>query len=384
MDTYISSFIPSSEKLYLTYQQLKMIEPKSLLTNLRLHFSNKMKLFAARVTTKKESKDSKRLQPSFSQPCSCSTQVKEYAPIWCIEPYVDDGYLLQNKPLSYYMGAIFTYNYEMMNVWTSIIPMFYFIYMLLNFYKELDLVKTWPLLAVTFGSISVELFSGFAHMFHSRSINWHNNCFLMDYFGIMVFASSSTVANFFASASLQHYNWLKSRNLFILVMNSFLGFLCMAITQMEVGPLFTLKLKRILKVGVNLFGYLYGMWPIFSRIQEGVILYEVKCYYILQLLFMTLNPILYASDFPQRFWPGKFDVFFHSHQLFHVSVACACYFNVLAVYKDVTEGTTWSALRLQPDYPTLYDFMKMELLMIISCGLTILWINTRYKKMKQK
>ena len=26
----------------------------------------------------------------------------------------------------------------------------------------------------------------------------------------------------------------------------------------------------------------------------------------------------YSTEFPERFWPGKFDLFFHSHQIFHV------------------------------------------------------------------
>ena len=26
------------------------------------------------------------------------------------------------------------------------------------------------------------------------------------------------------------------------------------------------------------------------------------------MVFMMSSPILYASDFPQRYWPGKFDI----------------------------------------------------------------------------
>ena len=36
--------------------------------------------------------------------------------------------------------------------------------------------------------------------------------------------------------------------------------------------------------------------------------------------FMTgvASSILYGFRFPEAFFPGKFDVFFHSHQIFHV------------------------------------------------------------------
>ncbi|TPX51030.1 hypothetical protein SeMB42_g02037 [Synchytrium endobioticum] len=37
-------------------------------------------------------------------------------------------------------------------------------------------------------------------------------------------------------------------------------------------------------------------------------------------LFYVLGAVLYTSRFPERYWPGKFDIWFHSHSIFHIMV----------------------------------------------------------------
>lgn len=37
------------------------------------------------------------------------------------------------------------------------------------------------------------------------------------------------------------------------------------------------------------------------------------------LLLLQSGGAIYALRVPERWFPGKFDLFFHSHQLFHVS-----------------------------------------------------------------
>ncbi|TMS38253.1 hypothetical protein L596_005018 [Steinernema carpocapsae] len=46
-----------------------------------------------------------------------------------------------------------------------------------------------------------------------------------------------------------------------------------------------------------------------------------------------LGALLYATRTPERFFPGKFDIWFQSHQLFHVCVVCAA----LVHYYGITE-----------------------------------------------
>ncbi|CAG2111087.1 unnamed protein product [Medioppia subpectinata] len=43
---------------------------------------------------------------------------------------------------------------------------------------------------------------------------------------------------------------------------------------------------------------------------------------VMGALYIT-GGLLYASRIPERFFPGKCDYWFHSHQLFHILVICA-------------------------------------------------------------
>jgi len=311
--------------------------------------------------------------------CECILQDCTQAPLWEQEPFITDGYLPQGKCLRFYLRVFYTYNYELMNVWTNVVPLIFFVYLLHGFNQELNLHNKWPLLVINAGSVVIMLFSAIAHTFHSRSERWHRNCFLLDYFGIVIYSFCSTIANWFACSSLEHYNYFcGSMNMKILLFNSVFGFLLLSLTKIEVSFFETVSMQRWLKCVPTAIGYLYGMSPVFYRMYSGNINSTSLFYHMLQLLFMVLNPILFASDFPQKFWPGKHNVFFHSHQLFHISAALSCYFNTLAVYSDIVlKDGMWNDLKIQPDYPNFNDVTNVIYWLLTSCTTTIVLVNVR-------
>ena len=50
--------------------------------------------------------------------------------------------------------------------------------------------------------------------------------------------------------------------------------------------------------------------------------YSCGCLILMGVLYIT-GALLYALRIPERFFPGKCDVWFHSHQLFHILVIAA-------------------------------------------------------------
>lgn len=63
---------------------------------------------------------------------------------------------------------------------------------------------------------------------------------------------------------------------------------------------------------------LWGMYSdvmtiLFSRILLGYLSYG-------------LGVVVYISRFPERFWPGTFDIFGSSHQIWHIFVLMGAYF----------------------------------------------------------
>lgn len=45
-------------------------------------------------------------------------------------------------------------------------------------------------------------------------------------------------------------------------------------------------------------------------------------------VYYVIGAIIYAMRFPERFFPGKFDVWFHSHQIFHVLIVIAAWIHL--------------------------------------------------------
>ncbi|KAJ3303296.1 hypothetical protein HDV03_004034 [Kappamyces sp. JEL0829] len=60
-------------------------------------------------------------------------------------------------------------------------------------------------------------------------------------------------------------------------------------------------------------------------------------YVILMACQYVLGAFFYASRIPERFWPGKFDYFFQSHQIWHVLVVTA----TLTLWRGVIGFITW-------------------------------------------
>lgn len=57
---------------------------------------------------------------------------------------------------------------------------------------------------------------------------------------------------------------------------------------------------------------------------------------LLMGLLYVIGAVIYASRVPERWFPGKFDVWFHSHQIFHILVVAAAlthYVGVMRAYK---------------------------------------------------
>ncbi|GMN34900.1 hypothetical protein TIFTF001_004970 [Ficus carica] len=52
---------------------------------------------------------------------------------------------------------------------------------------------------------------------------------------------------------------------------------------------------------------------------------QTTCYEVLMGVFYGLGALVYAARIPERWWPGKFDIAGHSHQLFHVLVVAGAY-----------------------------------------------------------
>lgn len=72
--------------------------------------------------------------------------------------------------------------------------------------------------------------------------------------------------------------------------------------------------------------YLYGFQDTWTRISLGWILSEAGLY--------IGGAAIYAARIPERFTPGKWDYFGHSHQIFHVLVVLAAICHGVCLYQS--------------------------------------------------
>ncbi|KAK8009806.1 hypothetical protein PG989_000739 [Apiospora arundinis] len=59
-------------------------------------------------------------------------------------------------------------------------------------------------------------------------------------------------------------------------------------------------------------------------------------WYLLELAFYGTGVSLYAFRIPERFVPGKFDIWGSSHQIFHLAILCAMYTHLAALLQGFT------------------------------------------------
>lgn len=108
----------------------------------------------------------------------------------------------------------------------------------------------------------------------------------------------------------------------------FIGSLCVATIMVSLCDRFSVPEYRPLRAGVFFSFALSGIFPSvhWMLAQDWFTVANLRfslfCIFCMAALYIT-GAALYAARIPERFFPGKFDVWFHSHQLFHIFVIAA-------------------------------------------------------------
>lgn len=162
---------------------------------------------------------------------------------------------------------------------------------------------------------------------HSPSVARIGNA--LDYIGIVGLIVGSFVPSiyygFYCSPQLQHRYWT-------MICTIGLGCVCVSILPrfrtpgwrpFRAGMFVGMGLSAVFPVihGVYLFG--------FSQMRQQIGL----SWLLLQGFLYILGAGIYAARVPEKLWPGRFDIFGHSHQIFHVLVVCAAVSHLTGLLK---------------------------------------------------
>lgn len=273
---------------------------------------------------------------------------------WCVVPHnslpnwlQDNDYLVKGHrpPLQSTVAclrSIFRIHTETVNIWTHLLGALLFLYFAIFYFVRGDyghVTENGATLANSTGSEVVPIGDKMVFLvFFSASItcmtlSWlfhtmccHSSemslfCVKLDYCGIAILI----VGSFVPWLYFGFYCSFLTKFLYV----SAVVILGLATVTICMWDRFSVPHWRPLRAGLFLSLGLSGIVPAAHySLLEGVVR-AVTAGGVGWLLLMgavfILGACLYAFRIPERFFPGKCDIIFHSHQIFHVCVVLGCY-----------------------------------------------------------
>lgn len=218
--------------------------------------------------------------------------------------------------------SIFLLHTETINIWTHLIGCFVFfilgVYSLYQFAQHswLDMLV---LGAFFFCAVLCLGFSSAYHLFSCHSPQVGRLFSKLDYCGIALLITGSFIP-------WLYYGFYCDTKLKLLYI-SIAVLLCACTIVVSLSEKFSEPHFRPFRAGV--FG-LFGMSGIFpglhwlasNWLSTAALRTSLFCLGLMAVLYI-LGALLYAARIPERFFPGKCDIWFHSHQIFHILVLAA-------------------------------------------------------------
>lgn len=241
--------------------------------------------------------------------------------------------------------SMFRLHNETWNIWTHFIGFLFFVMLAVGLYfgdyitslfedvKIIDLPRNEQLMMWLFfsGAIVCMLCSTLFHILHSHSERVNNVFSRLDYSGIAFLITGSSIPAYyygFYCAWVPQYFHI-----------SVLVVLCVVCIAISLLSRFNTPRYRMTRFVVFVTFGLYGVVPFVQIFLRDGYTQASDAYALWGIIIMAALYIgggaLYAFRIPERFWPGMFDVWASSHQIFHVCVMTAALVHYDALLKMV-------------------------------------------------
>jgi adiponectin receptor len=246
--------------------------------------------------------------------------------------------------------SIFTLHNETINIWTHLLGAVWFISNFLFHLSSENIssisslqIPKWPILIFLSSAIICLLGSTIYHTFHPVSDSVAKFLNKIDYVGIAILISGSSVPPIYYGFHCLHS--LRFLYLFIVLIFAILA------TYLALSDTFRGPKYRFFRVTVYILDGAFGVLPLSHLIFFGKMNHDQELgtnistllilgHAVMGALYIS-GALLYAFRIPERF-SNRFDIFFSSHQIFHVAVIAAAYVH----YQTVISHYNW---RLEND-----------------------------------
>ncbi|XP_060582534.1 adiponectin receptor protein-like [Ruditapes philippinarum] len=291
-----------------------------------------------------------RVGDFFTAPCRAAEQAEEFVkkvweagwrvvhhntlPNWLRDnEFLHKGHRLPTNSFVACFKSVFRIHTETGNIWTHLLGMIAFLGITAYFLSRPTIEIQWQEKAVFsaffMGAIMCLGFSWVFHTVfnHSQRIGKLFN--KLDYCGIAFLTMGSFVPWLYYGFYCQ-----MGIKIIYMVLTFSLGTACIVVSLWDK---FSLPRFRALRAGVFIAFGLSGVIPaihIVSTVGFWDAVNKASLGWLVLMAFLYITgAIIYAVRIPERFFPGKFDIWFQSHQIFHVFVLAAAFVH----YHGITE-----------------------------------------------
>ena len=300
-------------------------------------------------------------------------------PIRMREQYILHHYRPLYKPYTFYLRSIFSLHNETCNIWSHLVPLFLVFFRAVYVAVQYDVmndVTLWPLISAYVGTVSCLLLSVVTHTLKSRSMADRHWFYQLDFIGIAFNFQASGTAMYFLVGTPDYYGVFGTWPLYVgwgacvlfIIGNSFTALLNVPVYIIKMLHAFFAYNAVMLNI-LPLFFRLYAYWD--TEVDDFLLIGHVAA----QLLAIVAS-LIYLSRFPEICCPGKFDIFGHSHTIFHIVAFFSQFTFIEFCFREFTSRNL--ELRMMGQ-PSLFTSTGGFLLVGIS-GLLTLHLAVRHGK----
>nr|CAB3264652.1 membrane progestin receptor gamma-B-like [Phallusia mammillata] len=279
--------------------------------------------------------------PSWETPCDT------------LEIHIWHGYRPNPCSVWYSLKSAFYPTNEAINIWTHFIPFLMMLYRTYRIFTSLDdptNIIYYPFWIHCFGCCYVLIVSSLAHVFNSLSGHAQEFCMCYDYGAISVYGLTNVIAYELYVCPRSCFFATNLSTLQFVVGFTFLGYVTNGLSCWSRHPKCPYYLiLRFLPIGLCyvitslpcVVKYFTGLTqnssdfggPIMCNVGLGDFhwLFPVHCLMYFFSIFFT------TTRFPEKYYPGSFDIVGHSHQFFHIFIALGLYTQNLLVENVLRE-----------------------------------------------
>ena len=304
---------------------------------------------------------------------------KSEVPLIFQEPYITSAYRRPNCGPLQCMKYAFTLHNDVGNFWTHFLTLIAWLTWLPFVMREYDLSSDYnaPLLCYWIGCCSYVLFSSVAHMFSPLSDVMCHVCYMIDYTGISMYMYSGGVAYYYYERPLAStfYKWE------YLHMALQIGLHISALIGSSLSRFFWRRYQHIIRASSFIPAFVFDIVPVFLRWSEC---HSEDCipnslpYHVCMMLSCPLIVLFFMTKVPERFAPGKFDVLFQSHQVFHVlcSITTTCQIKLLLMDSRARQETLTADAEVTRVFPSAFKLYSLFLLTLMAevCIVFAMWM----------